>query len=76
MAWVGRWCRAVVAGHAKSVADALEDSCGNADPGARGRCDHACPGSGQHAAVVDERRPRRGTVRDTITPQRLPNMFC
>jgi hypothetical protein len=26
MAWVGRWCRAVVAGHAKSVADALEDS--------------------------------------------------
>src|SRR4029079_10050282 len=30
-------------------------------------CDHACPGSGQHAAVVDERRPRRGTVRDTIT---------
>ncbi|MDT5303453.1 MAG: hypothetical protein QOG79_6768 [Mycobacterium sp.] len=25
-------------------------------------CDHACPGSGQHAAVVDERRPRRGTV--------------
>jgi hypothetical protein len=53
----------------------LADSCGNADPGARGRCDHACPASGQHAAVVDERPPRRGSSRPPAVRVILP-MRC